>query len=86
VAQAIDGVLADRELVREQVDAIVRHFIEAERAHIAMEERDFFPVAVKALKPEDWAEIAATGTPDQDPLFSDVAEQEFDALRAHILR
>ena len=49
VAQAIDYVLADREIARESVDSIIRDFIEHERHHIMMEERDFFPAALKAL-------------------------------------
>ena len=86
VAHAIDSVLADREVLRQNVDAIVRDFIEQERRHMMMEDRDFFPAALKALKPQDWTEIASAVTGLKDPLFSDVAEERFDALRAHILR
>jgi hemerythrin-like domain-containing protein len=86
VAHAVDNVLADREILRETVDAIVRSFIEHERRHMMMEDRDFFPAALKALKPQDWTEIAAAVTDHNDPLFSDVAEERFDALRAHILQ
>jgi hemerythrin-like domain-containing protein len=86
VAQAVDGVLADREVLRQTVDAIIRDFIEHERRHMMMEDRHFFPAAAKALKPEDWTEIAAALTARKDPLFSDAAEERFDALRAHILR
>src|SRR6478609_2336781 len=49
VAQAIDGVLADREIPRQNVDNIVRDFIEYQRRHIIMEDRDFFPAALNAL-------------------------------------
>ena len=86
VAQAVDSVLADREILRQNVDNIVRDFIEHERRHIMMEDRDFFPAALKALKPQDWTEIASAVTGHKDPLFSDVTEERFDALRAHILR
>jgi hemerythrin-like domain-containing protein len=86
VAQAIDSVLADREVLRQNVDTIVRDFIENERRHVMTEDRDFFPAALKALKPQDWAEIASAVTDRKDPLFSDVAEERFDALRAHILQ
>ncbi|WP_234685834.1 hemerythrin domain-containing protein [Bradyrhizobium monzae] len=86
VARTVDSVLADRELLRDDVDAVVREFIEHERRHMAMEDRDSFPAAIKALEPQDWAEIASTVTVHKDPLFSDVAEERFDALRAHILR
>jgi hypothetical protein len=30
--------------------------------------------------------VYITGTGHKDPLFSDVTEERFDALRAHILR
>lgn len=86
VAKAIDCVLADREVVRENVDAIVRDFIEYERRHVLMEDRDFFPAALRALEPQDWIEIGSTLTAHQDPLFSEVTEDRFNALRSHILR
>jgi hemerythrin-like domain-containing protein len=86
VTQAVESVLADRELLRENVDTIVRDFIAHERRHMMMEDRDFFPAALKALMPQDWMEIASAVTSHKDPLFSDVTEERFDALRAHILR
>jgi hemerythrin-like domain-containing protein len=86
VAQAVDSVLADREILRQNVDNIVRDFIEHERRHIMMEDRDFFPAALKALEPQDWTEIASALTSHQDPLFSEAAEETFDTLRAHILQ
>jgi hemerythrin-like domain-containing protein len=51
VAQAVDGVLADREIPRQNVDNVVRDFIEHQRRHIMMEDRDFFPAALNALEP-----------------------------------
>src|ERR1700676_3645759 len=71
VAHAVENVLADREVLRQNVDTIVR---------------DFFPAALKALRPQDWTEIASAVIGHKDPLFSDVIEERFDALRAHILR
>ena len=59
VAHAVDNVLADREILRQNVDPIVRDFIEHERRHMMMEDRDFFPAALKALEPQDWTEIAS---------------------------
>ena len=86
VGQAVQRVLADREIPRQNVDHVVRDFIESERRHIMMEDRDFFPVALKALEAQDWTEIASAVTGHKDPLFSDVTEERFDALRSHILR
>src|SRR5215469_1711146 len=86
VAQVIDNVLADREMLRESVDNIIRDFIEHERRHIMMEDRDFFPAALKALEPRDWTEIASALTSREDPLFNDAAEETFDAVRSRILQ
>jgi hemerythrin-like domain-containing protein len=52
VAQAVESVLADRELLQQTVNDIIRDFIEQERRHMAMEERNFFPAAIKALQPQ----------------------------------
>lgn len=86
VAHAVDNVLADAEVLRQDVDAIVRDFITHERHHMMMEDRDFFPAALKALKPEDWLEIASAVTGHNDPLFSETAEDSFEAVRARILQ
>jgi hemerythrin-like domain-containing protein len=84
-AQAVDGVLADREVLRQEVHDIVRAFIEHERRHMMMEDRDFFPAALKALEPQDWTEIASAVTSHEDPLFSEAAEETFETLRGRIL-
>jgi hemerythrin-like domain-containing protein len=86
VAHAVENVLADAEVLRQNVDTIVRDFITHERHHMMMEDRDFFPAALKALEPQDWTEIASAVIGHKDPLFSDATEERFDALRAHILR
>ena len=87
VAQAVESVLMmDWVIPRHTVDDIIRDFIVHERRHIAMEERDFFPAAVKALQPQDWAEIASRLTDQKDPLFSEIVEERFDVVRSHILQ
>jgi len=86
VAQAVESVLADREIPRQNVDNIVRDFIEHQRRHIMMEDRYFFPAALNALKPQDWTEIASALTGHEDPLSSEAAEETFDALRTRILQ
>ena len=86
VARAVDSVLADREIPRQNVDNIVREFIDHQRLHIMMEDRDFFPAALRVLSPSDWTEIASASTNHEDPLFSDAADEIFTALRARILQ
>ncbi|WGR93234.1 MULTISPECIES: hemerythrin domain-containing protein [unclassified Bradyrhizobium] len=85
LAEAIDGVLADREILRQDVGNIVRNFIMHERHHMTWEERDLFPTALKVLSAEDWADAASALNDHGDPLFSEDAEAISDALRAHIL-
>src|ERR1700686_2209846 len=75
VAQAVDSVLADREILRQDVDIIIRDFIEHERRHIMMEDRDFFPAALKALEPQDWTEIASALAGHEDPRSSGAGER-----------
>jgi hemerythrin-like domain-containing protein len=86
VAKAVERVLADRELLRQTINDIIRDFIDHERRHMAMEERDFFPAAVKALQPEDWAEIAWRSADQRTPLLSEIAEERFEIVRDHILK
>ncbi len=50
-----------------------------------MEETAFFPAALKALGPEDWAEIDAQVSDPDDPLFGAKVEKRFAALRQEIL-
>ena len=87
-AHALESVIAGREILRQDqdVDIIVRDFIEHERRHIMMEDRDFFPAALKALEPQDWTEIAPALPNPEDPLSGEAAEETFDALRARILQ
>ena len=75
VAQAVDSVIADRDILRHSVDTIVRDFIDHERHHIMMEDRDFFPAALKALEPQDWTEIASAVTGHRDSLFRADSDQ-----------
>src|SRR5215469_9051717 len=86
VAQAVQGILMDREIPRQTVEGIIRDFIVRERHHMKMEEHVFFPAAIKALRPQDWVEIASTLTDQKDPLFSAVVEERFDSVRKHILQ
>ena len=85
VAQAVERVLSDEDLLRQSVHDIIRGFIDHERKHMEKEERVVFPAVLKALQPEDWADIALHladryGSPSQ-PDF----EEKFSTLRRNIL-
>ena len=50
-----------------------------------MEERIFFPAALSALQPKDWADIALKLADRRDPLYEPGLEQKFNMLRRKIL-
>jgi hemerythrin-like domain-containing protein len=81
---AIDAVLHDAEVRREVAAQIIRRFVDAERRHMEKEEKQFFPAAARALKPEDWAGIAARAGQRPDPLADPAADRRFAALRRMI--
>jgi len=85
VAQAIDSVLNDQELLRENVDRIVRDFIDNERKHIALEDEVIFPAIVDTLQPGDWADIASTLADRYGPPAQADFEEQFSTLRRNIL-
>jgi hemerythrin-like domain-containing protein len=85
VAQAIDSVLSDQELLREGIDRIVRDFIDNERKHIALEDEVIFPAIVDILQPEDWADIALKIADRYGPPSETDFEEQFSTLRRNIL-
>ena len=85
VAQAIDSVLNDQELLRESVDRIVRDFIDRERRHITLENEVIFPAIVDTLQPTDWADIALTLADRYGPPSEADFEEQFSTLRRNIL-
>ena len=86
VAQAVERVLSDQDLVRQNVDNIIRDFINHERQHMAMEERVVFPAALDALRPEDWADIALRLADRYDPFYQAGFDEKFNKLRRNILK
>ena len=84
-AQAVERVLSDQDLVREDVDRIIRDFIGHERQHMKVEEQIFFPAALNALRPKDWADVALKLADRRDPLSEPDLERKFNMLRRKIL-
>jgi hemerythrin-like domain-containing protein len=85
VAEAIDSILNDQDLLRESVDRVVRDFIDCERKHIAFENQKVFPAIVDALRPEDWAEIALKIADRYGPPSDADFEEQFSTLRRNIV-
>jgi hemerythrin-like domain-containing protein len=85
VAQAVESVLSDQDLLRQTIDDIIRDFINHERQHMAMEESVVFPAVLDALRPEDWADIALQLADRYGPLSQPDFEEKFSTLRRNIL-
>ena len=85
VAQAIENVLDDQEVLREDVDRIVRDFIDNERKHIALEDEVVFPAIVDTLQPADWADVALTLADRYGPPSTADFEEQFNTIRRNIL-
>jgi hemerythrin-like domain-containing protein len=85
VAQAVERVLSDQDLLRQTIDDIIRDFINHERHHMVMEERVVFPAMLDALRPEDWADIALQLADRYGPPSQPDFEEKFSTLRRNIL-
>jgi hemerythrin-like domain-containing protein len=85
VAQAVERVLSDQDLLRQTVSDIIRDFINHERLHMAGEERVVFPAVLNTLSPEDWADIALQLAARYGPLSQPDFEEKFSTLRCNIL-
>ena len=86
VAQAVASVLNDQDMLRENIDRIIRDFIDGERQHIALEDDVVFPAIVATLRSEDWAEIALTLADRYGPPTEADFEEQFSTLRRNILQ
>ena len=67
-SRALINILLEAEISREVFIDIASQFIEGERAHMSAEENHFFPVALRCLSAEDWAEIDEKIDRFRDPL------------------
>jgi hemerythrin-like domain-containing protein len=85
LAEAVKNVLEDVEVPRDAFHRVAWHFIDHERRHMKMEDDVFFPAALKALTPDDWAEIDARISDETDPLFGHEIEEQFKNLWEHIV-
>jgi hemerythrin-like domain-containing protein len=84
-ARLVDEVLDDQQIARGVLDAAVREFVEHERRHMELEERELSN-ALASLRAEDWADLDARLSDTTDPRFSRGAEVRFEQLKQRIAR
>jgi hemerythrin-like domain-containing protein len=85
-ARLVDEVVDDQQLARGVLDAAVREFVEHERRHMQLEERELLPNALASLHAVDWADLDARLADTGDPLFSREAEAKCEQLKQRLAR
>jgi hemerythrin-like domain-containing protein len=85
-ARLVGEVLDDQPIARGVLDAAVREFVEHERRHMELEERELLPNALASLHAEDWTDLDARLADTRDPLFNREAEASFEQLKQRIAR
>jgi hemerythrin-like domain-containing protein len=85
-ARLVGEVLDDQPIARGVLDAAVREFVEHERRHMELEERELLPNALASLHAEDWTDLDARLADTRDPLFNREAEASFEQFKQRIAR
>jgi hemerythrin-like domain-containing protein len=60
-------------------------YVDFYRTHMALEEREVFPLAERVLEPEDWADLDAAMALEPDPLAGSEPDEEYQALFSRIV-
>jgi len=81
----VDQMIHGDEVPREWFGSLARTFVDTNRTHMAMEEKDFMPLALQVLTEEDWADLEAHVIGRADPLFGGKVEAHFGTLHQAIL-
>lgn len=71
-------------LPREDIEKPVLDYIALYREHMALEEREIFPLGRDHLLTEDWTDVKDAVATEDDPLFGDLVEDGYRALHGRI--
>ena len=82
--QALDGILHEEVLLREDVEISGRQLIGTLRAHARLEDEEAFPIALQRLSDEDWLDIEARAPTLDDPVFGSPDPSRYRALYARL--
>jgi hemerythrin-like domain-containing protein len=77
---AVEGAL----VLRDELLAQGRHYVDHLTEHMTLEERHLFPMAAQVLEESDLTEVDGILEEKRDPVFGDVVEQDFRNLYDHI--
>lgn len=78
--QSLDGIVHEAVLPREEVEAQGRELLGTLREHMALEDREAFPIALERLDEADWDAVEALSPNADDPVFGVPDPLRFRAL------
>ena len=81
----VHAAFEETDLPRQSLQQWTQDFIALQTRHLNKEEKEFFPVAQAVLTPEDWAQLEAKMTDEDDPLFGSNVGERYQALHRDIL-
>lgn len=85
LAQALTAFELLGESRRDTFEQAAARYVDFYRTHMALEEREIFPLAERVLTPADWDELDAATAREPDPLAGGAPDEEYRALFARIL-
>lgn len=77
---AIEGILNEEVIRRDEVEAQGRDLIETLRQHMVLEDTVAFPLALEKLSGDDWRVLIETAPDDNDPIFGKPDPARFSSL------
>ncbi len=84
LSEILREILAEELIDRARVQKKVEEFVRSYRRHMGFEEQQIFAAAEQTLSKEDWAEIDASVSDRDDPLFGHTVAEHFRSLREDI--
>jgi len=83
--QALEGVVHGQVMRRDQFEVQGRELVDTLRKHLALEEKEAFPLARRLLTERDWEEVSAQAADRVDPVFGDRDPERFRVLYQHLV-
>jgi hemerythrin-like domain-containing protein len=80
----LQAVIEEAVVARSALEAAAATYLVYYRHHLAAEEREVIPRAVRLLGPSDWAAVAAAVPAGADPLFGADSAERYRELRRQI--
>jgi len=82
--QTLDGIVHEEVVRRDEVETQGRELVATMREHLALEDREAFPIARARLDQTDWDAVEAIAPRADDPLFGTPDPLRFRALFQHL--